>query len=91
MLTDQKYAVNLVGLMNLKLMPQHWGVYWLLRDIVTDTVVQDKGETMGHEALLVRDDVSTERWQAIVKIIRMKWRKNANEGMEKCLTNVNTK
>jgi hypothetical protein len=68
-----QYAVSLVGLLNVCKQPEHLPLYWLLENIVTTTVVA-KGHTLGTEALVVRDDVSAERWEAIVKVVQMKFR-----------------
>ena len=66
------YAVNLVALVELTYMPQHLPLLWLLRDIVTETRIQPL-PGMSHEALLVADDVSAERWHAIVEIVRKRF------------------
>lgn len=68
-----QYAVNLVALMNVSKMPEHLPLYMLLRGVVTEQVVQDDIEELGNEALVVRDDVSAERWEAIVKVVRFKF------------------
>ncbi|MBN1137740.1 MAG: hypothetical protein JXM73_14225 [Anaerolineae bacterium] len=68
------YAVNLVGLMGLGRELGALPLYLLLRGIVTEQVVQ-AGSGMGHEALVVRDDVPAERWRAIVAVVRSRyWR-----------------
>jgi hypothetical protein len=47
----------------------------LLRGIVTEqTVCPIPGKDISHQAVIVREDVSAERWQAIVKLIRTKYR-----------------
>ncbi len=67
-----RYAINLVALMNLSKTPEHLPLYLLLRGIVTETMVQDN-HRLGTEALVVSEDVSAERWDAIAKIVRMKF------------------
>jgi hypothetical protein len=67
-----RYAVNLVGLMCLSKMAEHLPLYLLLKGIVTEEVVMDKNR-LGTEALVVSGDVSAERWQAIVKVVRLKF------------------
>lgn len=68
------YAVNLIALMNLSMQGlTGLPLLILLREIVTEEVVLPMGNTvLGHDALLVRKDVSRERWEAIVKLIRTK-------------------
>lgn len=68
------YAVNLIALMNLSMQgPAGLPLLALLRGIVTEEVVLPMGDgVLGHDALLVSEDVSQERWEAIVKLIRMK-------------------
>ena len=68
------YAVNLIAMMNLvKQGPTSLPLLALLRGIVTEEVVLPMGQgVLGHDALLVREDISQERWEAIVKLIRMK-------------------
>jgi hypothetical protein len=67
------YAVNLVALMNLSMQgPTGLPLLVLLRGIVTETVIEARRDAMGTEALLVRDDIGHERWEAIVKLIRTK-------------------
>ena len=47
----------------------------LFRDVLTsDTVDMDPGKVVGTAVvILVRGDVSAERWDAIVQILRLKW------------------
>ena len=65
-------AVNLVQLMSIARTPQHLPLFLLLRGVVTETTVSTL-DNMGHTALLVRDDVSEERWRAIVRVVRLKF------------------
>jgi hypothetical protein len=71
-MSELQYAVSLIGLLNVSKRPEHLPLYWLLKDIVSETVVA-KCHVLGTEALIVRDDVSAERWQAIVKVVQMKF------------------
>ena len=68
------FAVNLIAMMNLSMQgPTGLPLLVLLRGIVTEEVIRPSGrEVLGHDALLVRADVSQERWAAIVKLIRTK-------------------
>ena len=68
-----RYAVSLIGMMNLSKQPEHLPLYVLLRQIVTPTVIAND-DRLGTEALVVRDDVGRERWDAIVQVVRMKFR-----------------
>jgi hypothetical protein len=72
------YAVNLIAMMNLAQEgPAGLPLLALLRGIVTEDVVLPMGNgVLGHDALLVREDVSQERWEAIVKLIRTKLPRN---------------
>jgi len=55
--------------------PRGLALLLLLKSIVTETAVWPvRGKEWGHQAFLVADDVSAERWEAIVKIIRKKFR-----------------
>jgi hypothetical protein len=72
MTASSQYAINLVALMSLSKMPEHLPLYLLLKGIVTEQVIMD-ARRLGTEALVVRGDVSAERWSAIVKIVRMKF------------------
>lgn len=69
-------AVNLVAFMNTARVPEYLPLWLVLREIVTEQVVQPVKGKPGHDALFVRDDVSAERWQAIVEIIRRRLKKN---------------
>ena len=70
-----EYAVHLAGMLELTRRPANLPLLLLLRGVVTETVVRPRGEeTWGHDALLLRDDVTPERWGAIVKLIRGKFR-----------------
>lgn len=73
-MTETRYAVNLVALMNLSKMPEHLPLYLLLKGIVTGEVVNSQLGILGTDALLVQKDVPRERWDAIVKVVRMKFR-----------------
>ncbi|NIV29317.1 MAG: hypothetical protein GWN58_07360 [Anaerolineae bacterium] len=71
------YAIGLVAMMSLREQPQHLPIYMLLRGIATETVVHTKPKHFDlGAALLVRDDVTPERWQAIVQICRKKFTKS---------------
>ncbi|MBN2129041.1 MAG: hypothetical protein JW741_06065 [Sedimentisphaerales bacterium] len=70
------YAVNTVALMNASKMPEYLALWLVLRDIVTAEIVEPVRGVPGHNALLVRDDVSVERWQAVVAIVRKRLEKN---------------
>lgn len=51
--------------------PKNLPLLLVLREVVTEKVVLPI-KRFGHEALLVKPDVSAERWEAIVKVIRKK-------------------
>jgi hypothetical protein len=69
------YAVNVVALLNASKEPPHLPVWLLLREIVTEQVVTPVSDVPGHDALLVRGDVKADRWNAIVSLIRKRFRK----------------
>jgi hypothetical protein len=52
---------------------RHLPLYILLRGIVTEQTISPLSG-MGHEALVVSDGVTAERWQAICAVVRMKFR-----------------
>ena len=70
------YAVGVIAMMELDRRVEHLPVKFLLQGILTAQTVEtrpshfDKGL-----AFLVREDVSAERWEAIVKVVRLKFRK----------------
>lgn len=66
------FAINLVAFLNLSKTPSMLPLYLLFRGIVSETVMNPYPSRDGHTALLVREDVSKERWDAIVKIVRTK-------------------
>ena len=69
------YAVSLVGMMELTRDPTGLPLLMLLNDVVTDKRVEPFPEkAFAHQGLIVREDVDPERWQAIVKLIRSKFR-----------------
>lgn len=69
------YAVNTVALMNASRMPEYLALWLMSRQVVTEQTVQPVRGKPGHDAVLVRDDVSAERWQAIAQIVRMRLEK----------------
>ena len=70
------YAVNLVAFMNTAKSIDLLPLWFLLRDIVTKRIVRPYPTKAGHDAVLVRSDVSKERWCAVVQIVRTKLNKN---------------
>lgn len=72
----QQFAVNLVSLLGLTREPKYLPLYLLLKGIVTETVIQPEKHRPAHDALLVSSDITQERWEAIVKIVRLKFRYN---------------
>ena len=58
-------------------------LWLLLREIVSEEVVVPRPERFGSAALLVREEVSLERWEAIVKLIRQRFRHYEFELFEK--------
>lgn len=71
----KQYAVNLVAFMNVSKQPEHLPLAWLLNGVTTETVVHcSEHDRLGTEAVLIREDVTEERWQAIVKVVQMKFR-----------------
>ena len=70
------YAVGVIAMLELGRRVEHLAVKLLLEGILTAETVDtrpshfDKGL-----AFLVREDVSAERWQAIVKVVRLRFRK----------------
>jgi len=68
-------AVNLIGFMNTSKMTEHLPLWLVLRPLLTDSTVQPVPARPGHDAVLVRDDVSEEQWRAIVAIIRQRFDK----------------
>lgn len=71
----EMYAVNLVSFGGLTREPKHLPLYLLLKDIVTSEVIQADKKRPVHDALLVSEDVTGERWEAICQIIRLKFRR----------------
>jgi len=76
-------AVSLVAMMALTRDPTGLPLWLLLREIVSETVVVPQPEKFGSAALLVREDVPPERWEAIVKLIRKTYRHYEFELFEK--------
>jgi hypothetical protein len=70
------YAVNLVAFMNTAKSIDLLPLWLLFKDIVTKQIVRPYPTKMGHDAVLVRSDVSKERWCAVVQIVRTKLNKN---------------
>jgi hypothetical protein len=71
------YAISMIAMLSLQEQPEHLPIYLLLRGIATETVVHTKPERIDFgAAFLVRDDVTPERWQAIVQICRKKLTKS---------------
>ena len=69
------YAVHLPSMLELTRQPAGLPLLMLLKDIVTEEVFCPvPGKDWSHQALLVSDDVSADRWAAIVKLIRKKYR-----------------
>ena len=69
------YAVSLSAMMELTRDPTGLPLLMLLRGVVTEQVVEPFPEkAFAHQGLLVREDIEPERWQAIVKLIRRKFR-----------------
>jgi hypothetical protein len=67
------FAVNLIAMAELTREPKHLPLLLLLRGVVSQKTVKTlKG--MGHEALLVKDDIAMEQWSAIVALIRKRFR-----------------
>jgi hypothetical protein len=69
------YAVNLIAMAELTRDIENLPLLLLLRNVVLvrgPTVKTLRG--IGHEALLVKDDVTAERWNALVLLIRKKFR-----------------
>lgn len=64
------YAVNLIAFMNASKQPEYLPLWLVLREVVTEQIVQPVKNKPGHDAVLV--DVDADRWQAIVQIIRVK-------------------
>lgn len=70
-----RFAVNLVALLNAKRDPQHAPLYWLLVQVVTPEVVNNSAQDrLGTAALLVKPEITEERWKAIVKVVQIKFR-----------------
>ncbi len=61
-----------MAFLNLSKTPSVLPLYLLFRGIVSETVMNPYPSRDGHTALLVREDVSKERWNAIVQIVRLK-------------------
>lgn len=76
-------AVSLVALSALTRDPTGLPLWLLLREIVTEEVVVPQPTKFASAALLVREDVPPERWEAIVKLIRKKYRHYEFELFEK--------
>ena len=71
------YAINIPAMMGLTREPSGLPLLLLLRSIVTETVVSPiKGKEFAHQAFLVSEEVSEERWNAIVTLIRKKYSYN---------------
>ena len=69
------YAVSLPAMMELTREPAGLPLLLLLRSVVTETTVSPvRGKEFAHQALLVSGDVGPERWQAIVTLIRKRYR-----------------
>lgn len=70
-----EYAVHLASMMELIREPCGLPLLALLQGIVTEDVFCPMpGKDWSHQALMVREDVGAERWQAIVKLIRRVYR-----------------
>ena len=67
------YAVGLMAMAELTRTATGLPLLILLKGIVEETPIQTM-RGMQHQALPVRDGVSRERWQAIVKLIRSRYR-----------------
>ena len=67
-----QYAVNLIAMLNASKQIELLPVYLILRTIITDTVIHTDKDVPEKDALLVRDDIEPERWNAIAKIIRLR-------------------
>ena len=80
---EQQYAINLVAFLNSSRMINHFPLYLLLKNIVTKTVVHPYPNRAGHTALLVKEDINQEQWQAIFTIIRLKLSKRDFQLYEK--------
>ena len=75
MLNRAEYAVSLSAMLELTREPSGLPLLMLLRGIVTEQVIEPFPEkAFAHQGLLVRGDVEPEQWQAIVKLIRNKYR-----------------
>lgn len=69
------YAVSLSAMLELTRDPTGFPLLMLLRQVVTEQVVEPFPEkAFVHQGLLVREDIEPERWQAILKLIRTKYR-----------------
>ena len=69
------YAVNLGAMMGLTREPANLGLLTLLKNIVVEEpFCPVPGKDWAHQALPVRADISEDRWNAIVQLIRQKYR-----------------
>ena len=69
------YAVSLVAMMELTRDSTGLPLLMLLQQVVTERVVEPFPEkAFAHQGLLIREDVEPERCQAIVKLIRKRFR-----------------
>ena len=69
------YAVSLTAVMELAREPSGLPLLLLLRDVVTEQVVEPfPTKPFAHQGLLIRPDVPIERIEAIVKLIRQRYR-----------------
>ena len=70
-----QYAVNLGAMMELTRDSKTIGLLALLQGIVIDEpFCPVSGKDWSHQALPVKDDVTEERWNAIVHLIRQHYR-----------------
>lgn len=67
------FAINLVAFINISKMPELLPLYLLLRDKVTDQVIEPYKNKIGHTALIL--DVDERQWEGIFGVIRSKYRK----------------
>ena len=69
------YAVSITAMMELTREPAGLPLLLLLKGIVTETVIWPvRDKEWAHQAFLVSDEVTAERWEAIVALIRGKFR-----------------
>ena len=70
------YAVGVIAMLELGRRVEHLPVKLLLQGILTAETVDTRPKDIdGGLAFLVREDVPAERWQAIVEVVRIKFRK----------------